>query len=80
MAEKRVDLVYDELGQRASLTRYADSEGTKYVAGTDYVFDALGRLTTLKHGRADGVFAESCRSGNSVPDVVRQQSCQARSA
>jgi len=58
VAEKRVDLVYDRLGQRASLTRYADLDGTKYVAGTDYTFDELGRLTDLTHQRADTVFAD----------------------
>ncbi|MFO7907326.1 MAG: hypothetical protein ACQESR_04395 [Planctomycetota bacterium] len=32
--------------------------GTDYVAGTDTVFDQLGRTTDLTHRRADTVFAD----------------------
>ncbi|MCX7429157.1 MAG: hypothetical protein NTW96_26465 [Planctomycetia bacterium] len=51
MAAKRVDYVYDDLGRRSSLTRWADLDGSNLVARTDYVFDQLGYLTKLTHKR-----------------------------
>ena len=52
MAEKRVDVAYSDDGTRWTLTRLADLAGTKFVAETDQVFDELGRVGAITHGRA----------------------------
>ena len=49
VASKRVDYVYDELGNLVRQDRWADLEGTEHVAQTDRVFDELGRLDEMTH-------------------------------
>lgn len=47
VAEKRVDLTYDEAGQFSTITRYADLAGTDLVATGTYGYDLAGQLTSL---------------------------------
>ncbi|MCO6458565.1 MAG: pre-peptidase C-terminal domain-containing protein [Pirellulaceae bacterium] len=49
VAAKRVDLVYDALGQLESLVRFSDHAGTMPVVTTTWSYDSLGRLDTLVH-------------------------------
>jgi RHS repeat-associated protein len=49
LADKRVDLAFNPLGQFASIDRYFDLAGTQLVVGTAYAYDALNRLTELTH-------------------------------
>ena len=58
VAAKRVDLVYGRDGLSMHMDRYADLQGADYVAGTDTVFDQLGRTTDLTHRRAGTIFAD----------------------
>jgi len=66
VAEKRVDYLYNDLGQRDTVTRWADLARTKRVAGTDHVFDQLGRLTSLEHERYGTTFAKYTFGWNDV--------------
>jgi len=56
VADKRVDLGYNALGQFSSINRYSDLTGTQLVIGTDYQYDALNRLINMSHapGSAPG--------------------------
>ena len=49
VADKRVDLAYNELGQFAAINRFSDLAGTQLVVGTAYTYDDLNRLTDLRH-------------------------------
>src|SRR5262249_42227982 len=51
---KRVDIAYNEVGQFASINRFADLAGTQLVAGTAFGYDNLDRLTSLTHHNAAG--------------------------
>jgi RHS repeat-associated protein len=58
VAEKRVDLTYNPLGQMESLTRYSDLAGSQNVATSTYEFDGANRLSAIRHRDAtDAVFA-----------------------
>src|SRR5262249_49496148 len=50
--EKRVDLAYNDLGQFASINRYANLAGSQLVVGSGFTYDSLNRLTTLTHTNA----------------------------
>jgi len=54
VADKRVDLAYNALGQFSSIDRYSDLTGTQLVIGTDYQYDALNRLINMSHDNAGG--------------------------
>ncbi len=49
VAEKRVDLTYNALGQFASLSRFSDVGGLQSVAATSFAYDTLNRLTNISH-------------------------------
>ena len=51
VSEKRVDLVYNALGQYTSIARYKDTDGgtANEVATAGYSYDTLGRLTGLAY-------------------------------
>ncbi len=51
VAEKRVDLAYNAIGQFTSIARYKDTDGgtTNEVATSAYTYDTLGRLTGLAY-------------------------------
>jgi hypothetical protein len=53
VAEKRVDLAYNALGQFAGITRYADLAATVLVTTSTFDYDTNARLTSLAHTRAD---------------------------
>src|SRR5262249_5018227 len=50
--DKRVDLTYNEVGERATIGRFADLAGTQDVVHSTYTYDGLNRLTDLvdEHG------------------------------
>ena len=52
VADKRVDLAYNAVGQFTAIDRYADLAATLLVAGTAYTFDGAGRLTDLDHTKS----------------------------
>jgi RHS repeat-associated protein len=54
LADKRVDLAYNPLGQFASIERFSDLGGTQRVVGTSYTYDTLNRLTGLAHNNTAG--------------------------
>ncbi|MCB9940713.1 MAG: hypothetical protein H6823_20945 [Planctomycetaceae bacterium] len=47
--DKRVDLVFNTLGQFTTLSRFSDLAGTQAVAATSFTYDTLNRLTDLTH-------------------------------
>ncbi|TAG67879.1 MAG: hypothetical protein EAZ25_05665 [Oscillatoriales cyanobacterium] len=49
VSNKQVDFTYNKIGQFSSINRYADSNGTQLVAGSNYTYDSLNRLTNLTH-------------------------------
>ena len=51
VAEKRVDLAYNSLGQFTSIARYKDTDGgsTNEIATAIYSYDTLNRLTDLAY-------------------------------
>jgi RHS repeat-associated protein len=55
--DKRVNLTYNEVGQFASISRFADLAGTQQVVSTSYTYDALDRLTNLTHRNASTTVA-----------------------
>ncbi len=57
LADKRVDLAYNPLGQFASINRFSDLGGTQLVVGTAYTYDTLNRLTGLAHNNTTGPVA-----------------------
>ncbi|MHB0961459.1 MAG: RHS repeat-associated core domain-containing protein [Pirellulaceae bacterium] len=57
LADKRVDLAYNPLGQFASIDRYSDLAGTQLVVGTTYAYDTLNRLTALTHSNTTDTVA-----------------------
>ena len=58
VADKRVDFGYNEFGQPANITRYADEGGTQMVSTSTYSYDAVGRLTGLVHAGPTATQAE----------------------
>ena len=54
VADKRVDIAYNEIGQFALITRYSDLAGTQLVIDTTYVYDSLNRLERLAHDSSAG--------------------------
>jgi YD repeat-containing protein len=58
VAEKRVDLAYNALGQFSGITRYADLAGSDLVATTDYAYDTAHRLTALSHEKGSTVLSD----------------------
>lgn len=53
VAEKRVDFAYNALGQFSEIERFSNLAGTSVVANSTYGYDALARLTSLAHTRAN---------------------------
>lgn len=51
VADKRVDLTYNDRGQFATITRYEDLSGMSEVVTSTYSYDARGRLTGLDHAQ-----------------------------
>ncbi|MCA9200580.1 MAG: hypothetical protein KDA87_23735, partial [Planctomycetales bacterium] len=49
VANKRVDLGYNQLGQFASIKRFSDVNGANRVVDSNYTYDSLNRLTSLTH-------------------------------
>jgi RHS repeat-associated protein len=47
--DKRVDITYNEVGELATIDRFADLGGTQEVASTTYTYDGLNRLADLAH-------------------------------
>jgi RHS repeat-associated protein len=54
VSDKVVDFVFNELGQFASVHRYADLNRDTLVAETTYEYDVLNRIASLRHLREDG--------------------------
>jgi RHS repeat-associated protein len=54
---KRVDLTYNEVGQLASIQRFADLTGNQSVVQSTYSYDALNRLTGLTHSKGTTMVA-----------------------
>ncbi len=57
ISDKRVDLAYNDIGQFASINRYADLAGTQLVVSSAYDYDALNRVTRLEHGNTTSIVA-----------------------
>jgi RHS repeat-associated protein len=57
VADKRVDIAYNGIGQFTSINRYADLAGSQLVMGTTYQFDSLNRLTRLAHDNSTSTVA-----------------------
>src|SRR5207247_887195 len=57
-AEKRVDFSYDAAGQPQQIARYSDLAGNNPVAATDFVFDQIGRLTSMTHSGGEEILAD----------------------
>jgi hypothetical protein len=53
VAEKRVDLAYNAIGQFTGIMRYADLAATVLVTTSTFDYDTDARLTILAHKRAD---------------------------
>ncbi len=49
VANKRVDMQYNALGQMTTLARFADIAGVAPVAATIYAFDTLNRISGITH-------------------------------
>src|SRR5262249_13781836 len=49
VANKRVDLAFNSLGELTAANRYSDLGGTQLVMASNYGYDVLGRLTSLNH-------------------------------
>lgn len=49
VAPKRVDLVYNSLGQMAAIERFSGFAGSPQVVATSFTYDSLNRLTNLDH-------------------------------
>jgi RHS repeat-associated protein len=47
--DKRVDVTYNEVGQLATIDRFADQAGTQEVVSSAYMYDGLNRLTGLAY-------------------------------
>lgn len=60
IAEKRVDLAYNPLGQYSSIQRYSDLAAQQSVVDTSYEYDDLNRVVDLRHhtGATDLAFYE----------------------
>ena len=57
IAEKRVDMAYNDASQMTGLTRYSDLAGNQLVAETRYGYDLAGKLAALTHQQGDTVIA-----------------------
>lgn len=58
VAEKRVDLLYNAIGQFDRITRYADLAGQTQATDSRYTYDELSRLSSITHRDAtDAVLA-----------------------
>ncbi|MBM4092985.1 MAG: RHS repeat protein, partial [Planctomycetes bacterium] len=58
VADKRVDLDYNLLGQFTSIERFADLGGTQLVVDSDFLYDHAARLTDLTHRQGSTVLAD----------------------
>jgi RHS repeat-associated protein len=58
VAEKRIDLAYDAVGQFTTITRFEDLAATLLVATSDYTYDDAGRLTGLTHAQGTTPLAD----------------------
>ncbi len=57
ISDKRVDLSYNAVGQFAAINRFSNLAGTQLVVGSTYTYDALNRLTSLRHSNASDTLA-----------------------
>jgi len=57
VSSKRVDMSYDAAGKTKDVTRYSDLDGTGLVTSSEYVYDSVGRLTRLSHGKENVTLA-----------------------
>ena len=57
VADKRIDIAYNEIGQFESITRYSDTAGTQLVVGTTYEYDSLNRLERIAHDNSTSTVA-----------------------
>ncbi|MEG4465002.1 FG-GAP-like repeat-containing protein [Microcoleus sp. D3_18cC1] len=57
VSSKRVDMSYDAAGKTKDVIRYSDLNGTNLVAKSEYVYDSVGRLTRLSHGKGNVALA-----------------------
>ena len=57
VADKRVDMSYDQASQMTGMNRYSDLAGTELVAQSNYTYDEFGRLTDLNHESETDVLA-----------------------
>jgi RHS repeat-associated protein len=57
VSEKRVDFTYHRDNQLASVTRYADLQGTQLVATSTYSYDSSGRAASLTHKHGSTIYA-----------------------
>lgn len=56
VAEKRVDLRYNALGQFSQIQRFGDRAGTQSVTTSEYEYDELNRVSRIQHANAGGTF------------------------
>jgi RHS repeat-associated protein len=59
VSSKRVALGYDNAGRLTQVQRYESGTTSRYVGKTDYAYDAIGRLASIDHVKANGVVAAS---------------------
>ena len=59
LSAKRVDYLYNELGQTTSIRRFSDLAGLQPVAATSYEFDSMSRLRLISHTNPVGDVLES---------------------
>lgn len=52
VTDKLVDFTYNEVSQFVSVTRFSDLVAGQVVATTNYVYDALNRITNMTHKNA----------------------------
>ncbi|TWU48737.1 tRNA(Glu)-specific nuclease WapA precursor [Rubripirellula tenax] len=57
VADKRVDIAYNAIGQFASINRFSDPAGTQLVVGTNFTYDSLNRLERIAHDSSRGTVA-----------------------
>jgi RHS repeat-associated protein len=59
---KRIDYIYNALGQVTNKKRYADIQGTMFVAETNHTYDSLNRLTNITHSKGANTIASYTQS------------------
>ena len=72
VSDKRVDIIYDDLGRFQTINRYESTSASTLVASTDFVFDDASRLETITHARNAELLAEYDRDYDTAGRVTEQ--------